>query len=180
LNHYLVSGSASLTLGAFQLARAALRNVAHDSQIVYIVGRGTADSAEALTGSLADSFALPVQSAIVDILGKYSKLSIPGILSAPRFRGRIARGDLIEMPFFPEGYIFAMDYSKERPLRIRESDLAKYRGLRLINDDTVPEVPNNPLLNKYWQRIFGIGARNRVNGVAVQITTAGSYTAPAL
>jgi hypothetical protein len=167
LNHYLVSGSNTLNETAFSNAYQALRNVDHADDVVYLCSRTTADSAEALS-----NFIITEDKDVRDI----NKVS--AIVRSPRARGRIQHGEVWEWPHFPDGYIFAFDRSKPKPARVRVSDLAKYRGLRLVQEDKTSEILSAPLLNKKWQRIYGVAVHNRANGVAVKITNSGSYSDP--
>lgn len=172
LQHYVATGTASLTTAAFATIKSKLRNVGHADRIVALCSQTTADSAEALTGFV------PIKNAqVVDPQGKYA------IVSSPRARGVTADNiEVWEWPHFPDGYIFGFDPSKPKPVRIREHHLAQYRGLRLVSDDGAAEIPNRPLVNKYWRRIFGAGIYNRVNGVAVHVSNADgtTYTDPTL
>ncbi|HLL88755.1 MAG TPA: hypothetical protein VK324_05590 [Tepidisphaeraceae bacterium] len=169
LNHYLVSGSNTLTVGAFTLARDALRKVGHDERIVYLCSKATADAAEDLVG-----FEKIKDPNVVDPNGKYA------LVSSPRARGRIAKGEVWEWPNFPDGYVFAFDRTKRKPVRVRVHHLAKYRGNQLVQNDTAGEVVGKPLLNKMYRRLFGTAVANRVNGVVVQLTNGGAYTNPAI
>lgn len=183
LNHYLVSGNANPTIGAFNTMRSALRNVGNDVNIKWMCSRTTCDYIEANFGS---DFIQPVELLDVqiaqDFTGKYAlKGSEPLLGPGIRTRGRVARGELQEWPHFPDGYAFGWDATKEPPLRVRESDLGDERGFGLAPEDpNVPDVQAHPLARKQWRRIMGIGARNRCNGVVMQFTTNGSYTIPTL
>jgi hypothetical protein len=76
--------------------------------------------------------------------------------------------------------MFSYDRSKPKPVRIRQHPDANKRGFRLVADETRGgERPGRPLVNKYWQRIFGAGVRNRFNGVMTKITT-GAYSDPVI
>ncbi len=187
LNHYLVSGTSQPTAANFATIRSTLRNVGNDADIIYIVNRADADYI-ASNFTAGTDFVPPVEilntQLSQDLFGKYANPSQYGMLGTGiRTRGRIlsALGELVEFPHWPQGYIGAFDRTKEPPLRWRESDMADERGLQLATPDNKPvDVQTNPLLGKHWRRIFGIGARNRTNGVVMQITTNGSYTAPSL
>lgn len=182
LNHYLTSGASSIAVGAFTMARSALRNVGNDKDVVYVVSHATADTVQDTFSST--DFVEPVEvrdANFIDPVGKYAVGSTYGIADPGiRTRGRVKFGELVEWPHWPDNYIFAYDRTKAPPLRRRISDLAKYQGLQLAGDDDLPDVQTHPLARKQWRRIQGFAARNRVNGVVVQITTSGSYTAPTL
>lgn len=169
LQHYITSGSASLTEGAFTLARDKLRDVGADGNVIYIVSRATADSAEGLT-----NFVKVRDPNIVDPAAKYA------LVESPRARGRIANGEVIEWPHMPNGYIIALDTTKAKPVRIRNHRLQKYQGFQLALDEERGEVLGRPLINRFWRRLIGAGIRNRVGAVVVQVTTNGAYTAPTI
>lgn len=157
LNHYLVSGSGTFTEAMFTVARAALRNVGHDSQIVYLCSKADADLAEALP-----NFVKRNDATIVDPTKKYA------LVTSPRARGRIAGGEVWEWPGWPSGYVFAFDRSKAPPLRKRVHHLPKYRGLQMVTPEGMAgDIQGKPLLNKMWRNIYGYAVRNRVNGVVV-------------
>lgn len=183
LNHYLVSGGANPTIGAFNTIKTALRNVGNDTDIVYVTSRTTADYIQANFGS---DFILPVEAlnrfSAQDLFGKYATQGYGMFETTIRTRGRLSNfGELVEWPHFPDGYCFAYDRTKEPPLRMRESDLADEQGFGMAPQDPhIPDVQGNPLAGKRWRRIMGFGARNRCNGVVMQFTTNGSYTTPTL
>lgn len=169
LQHYITSGSGTLAEAAFTAARAKLRTVGMDTRIVYLVSKATADTTEGLAAFE------PVQDTrIVDPAASYA------LVSSPRARGRIASGEVWEWPHFPDGYIFAFDITKTKPVRIREHALAKYRGLTVVQDDRMGEIPSRPMVNKYVRRVAGAGIYNRVNGVCVQVSANADYTDPTL
>lgn len=184
LNHYLVSGAANPAVAAFKLIYDALRNVNHDNQIKFAVSRATADYVQDNFGA---DFIMPVEilqrNLAQDFMGKYAIAgSQPLLGDGIRTRGRIKHyGEMVEWPHFPDGYIFGYDASKPAPLRRRISDLADEQGFGLAPaDPNMPDVQTHPLVRKQWRRIQGFGTQNRVNGVMVQITTNGAYTAPTL
>jgi hypothetical protein len=91
-------------------------------------------------------------------------------------------GEVIVLPWMWQGYMLAMDRSAEKPVAIRESDLPQLRGLQTVSPDSMVGGfdPSRLLVNKFFQRVFGAGVRNRANGCVVQITTNPTYTAPAI
>ena len=173
LQHYITSGSGTLATGAFSAIRTLLRAVGNDRDIVYLMGRATADATMALSGAV-----LPANANIND------PTAITARVTGPRSRGRTGTwggyGEVIEWPHWPENYIVGFDRAGDQPLFIREHALDKYRGFQLVQDDKLPEVLDHPLAHKLYRRIFGVGVRNRFNGVALQVTASGTYTAPTL
>jgi hypothetical protein len=182
LNHYLTSGGANPTVGNFTTVRDKLRTVGNDSDIAIAASRATCDYVVDNFTPGTD-FVQPVEIleryVAQDPLGKYST-QVEGLLdSGVRSRGRVRNMQLLEFQHFPDNYLLGFDRSKEPPLRKRISDLASEQGLYLASDDDMPDVQTHPLARKQWRRIQGFGARNRANGVVMQIT-AGSYTVPTI
>lgn len=170
-NNYKVSGTAGITYGAFTTIRDVLKAQGHGGDIVYIC---SLNDASTIPGLLTTNF-IRVPDVKLSIL---PTTQVP-IVESPRAIGRVAdAGELQAWPHWPDGYLFGFDRSKPKPVRIRQHADAAKRGFRLVADETRGgERPGRPLVNKYWQRIFGAGVRNRFNGVMMKITT-GAYTDP--
>lgn len=194
INHYKVSGTTQFTNGTFQMAHDALVQVGMDSDIVYFISKNN----EAEVRLLSDF--VPFDPPATDGPGRDPRIidpqpqgpGIPGdlppsrsIVRSPRSIGRMRSvdansGEVIILPWMPTNYLFAMDRSADKPVVIRESDIAALRGFNLVSaDGMTPAIGGDKLIvNKYWQRVFGVGVRNRANGVLVQITQNATYTAP--
>jgi hypothetical protein len=186
LNHYKVSGNAAFTNSAFLLARDTLKNVGLNGNIILFISEDDADDVSLLSDFVGAENAFAYDNYGI---GRDPNITVPpgsetprAIVTYPRAIGRIRNaGQVVTLPWMPSGYIFAMDATSDRPLVVRESDLAQLRGFRLTGNDVVGDPPldgPDPILNKYWERVFGVGVRNRGNGVVVQITASGTYTAP--
>jgi hypothetical protein len=172
--HYKTSGAATIAVGAFETIRDTLQAVGNGDDIVYFVSYNTGETLKG--GTLGADF-VPVPDPKLSIL---PTVQTP-IVASPRAIGRVANGEVQVWPHFPDGYIFGYDRSKPRPVRVRIPTRAGDRGFRLVADESRGgDRPGKPLVNKYWQRIFGAGVRNRLNGVMMQITTSGAYTNPSL
>jgi hypothetical protein len=89
-------------------------------------------------------------------------------------------GEVVVYPFWPAGYTFSEDVTADPPLIIREHKDARFKGFRLVQDQTRTAYGDGDLRNKRWEFIGGAAVRNRANGVAVQATVAGAYTAPTI
>lgn len=87
---------------------------------------------------------------------------------------------IVEDDYIPAGYMVALVSGGEQNIGniigIREHQNQSLRGLRLVQG---PQN-NYPLVDSFYQFGFGTGVRHRGAGVVMQITAAGSYTAPAL
>jgi len=185
MNNYKVSGTAGVTNGTFTIARDALKALGLDNDIVFMVSKTLADDIVLLSDFVPVNYADTTDPNIIEYMSIADQnVYVPpprAIVKSPRAIGRIRNaGEVVVIPWMPDGYIFAFDRTAEQPVVIRESDLAQLRGFQIVAaDGTNPKLGGDQLIvNKFWQRIFGAAVRNRANGVIVQITTSSSYTAP--
>lgn len=74
----------------------------------------------------------------------------------------------------PANYIASVDLGLPGPLRKREHPHPELQGFRLE-----AEEETDPLFKRTWRDRFGYGAGNRLNGVAMELTTDGTYDTPA-
>lgn len=78
----------------------------------------------------------------------------------------------------PAGYLVALATggpdSDRNPLGFREEDNTALQDLIQI-----PGTPDYPLIDSYYTRGFGVGARHRGAGAVMQITASANYTTPA-
>lgn len=86
---------------------------------------------------------------------------------------------VVEEDYIPAGYVVGFVSGGERNIGnlvgIREHDNPGLRGLRLVKG----KDNDYPLTDSYYLHGFGTGIRHRGAGLVMQITAAGSYTAPA-
>lgn len=86
----------------------------------------------------------------------------------------------VQEDYVPAGYMVAFatggPEALTNPIALREDPNANLRGLRLVKG----REPDYPLIDSYYVRGFGTGIRNRGAGAVLQISAAGSYTAPAV
>ena len=83
--------------------------------------------------------------------------------------------EIFVKPYIPAGYVLALDVNATaKPLRMRQSDLAAQRGLRLAGGSMA-----HPLEARYWQDYFGFGAHNR-DAAAVLHIGREDYVAPSI
>jgi hypothetical protein len=171
LQHYVTSGASSWSTAAFTTAKGKLRNVGRGRDTVFYVSDGDADDVRGLTGFV------PIDNSRIN-----DPNGITAIVDSPQAIGRMnvvgGEGEVIVMPFMPDGYMFANDRSDSKPVMIRERSEAQFRGHRLIQNETGADYGTKSLRNKRWEDILGAGVHNRANGVAVQISTSGTYTDP--
>jgi len=90
---------------------------------------------------------------------------------------------LSEWRWFPAGYLGAFQLDAEKPLfkRIDPAGTGLGNGeLMLVSEDGADlSMTQYPFRESIWSHRFGFGVGNRLNGVIMQLTTGGSYTAPA-
>lgn len=188
VNHYKTSGTAAFTNNTFAMAHDALKDVGMDGDIVYYVSKVN----EAEIRALSDFVPFDPESSILDpniidpppVEGSQvppSRAIVSTLRSIGRMRAADGNsGEVVVLPWMFAGYMLAMDRSADKPVVIRECDLASLRGFKLVSEDGMtPEVGGDKIItNKFWQRVFGCGVRNRANGVIVQVTLSATYTAP--
>lgn len=95
------------------------------------------------------------------------------IVSEAQAIGRINHMDIVVKPYMPDNYLFAWDKTSGPPLVERIPDKANLRGLRVVAQER-----SYPLRNSMWERRFGFGVANRINGVAMFVTAGGAYVNP--
>lgn len=98
--------------------------------------------------------------------------NIPG-----RVIGRVKGVWIVEWRFIPSGYIFGEHLDAPKPLlrRVDPADTGLKTGLHLVAEDM-----EYPLKASHYRNRYGFGAGNRLNGVVIQLATAGTYTVPAI
>jgi hypothetical protein len=169
LNMYLTSGAGAVTAANFIAIFDSLAAVGNADSVVVIVGPTTGRAVSALAGFI------PIVNPQVS-----DPSAARAIVQSSKAIGVINGCEVQVWPAFPEGYLFGYDRSKPKPLRKRVHHLPQYQGLRTYTPDDRVHIPENPLVNKFWQNIYGYGVDNRLNGVVMQITTNGAYTDPTL
>ncbi len=97
--------------------------------------------------------------------------------SAPgRVLGSLNNVWVVEWRYLPSGYGFGLHMGAPKPL-IRRVDPAEVGlgdgSLQLVAEDTA-----FPFKNSVWRQRYGYGAGNRLNGIAIEFASAGSYTVP--
>jgi hypothetical protein len=91
-------------------------------------------------------------------------------------------GDLLIVvdDWLPTDYLFAFATggveNLNNPIGLREHANTNLRGLRLVKGRNA----DYPLIDSFWAAGFGTGVRQRGGGIVVQLSNAGSYSAPAI
>lgn len=87
---------------------------------------------------------------------------------------------VVEDEYIPAGYMVALasggDQNIGNVIGLREHENPGLRGLQLVKG----RDNDYPLVDSFYRFGFGAGVRHRGAGAVMQITVAGSYTAPAL
>lgn len=82
---------------------------------------------------------------------------------------------VVEWRHLPATYMLGIDPTVSSPLKLRvdPADTGLARGLTLVATND-----KYPLASSHWRRRFGFGVANRLNGVAMEVASGGSYTIP--
>ena len=94
--------------------------------------------------------------------------SVPG-----RILGRSSGVWVVEWRWISANYMLGLHLDQPAPLKMRvdPADTGLGRGLQLVAKDM-----EYPFTTSYWRHRFGIGGGNRLNGVAMELGTGGTYT----
>lgn len=95
--------------------------------------------------------------------------AVPG-----RIIGAISDVLVSEWRWIPSGYMLGVALDQPGPLMRRVDIPAQLRGFRLV-----AEQQEFPLEESFYRAREGYGARNRLNGVALQLVASTDYTTPA-
>lgn len=92
-------------------------------------------------------------------------------------RGRANGVWVVEWNWITTGYIGALTLDADGPLKVRRDPgyTGLGRGLQLVS-----ESDKYPLQFNHYRHRFGVGCGNRLNWVAMQLTTGGTYAPPSL
>lgn len=194
-SHYLVSGAATVDGGdlkelidTIQEHGWGLRT--SNEQVVIMVKKGSAIANTIRTLRQDDTDATTLAKNPYDFI---PSVSAPAYITPENIIGTQAPATWQNLPIIgsygdafifedyqiPDGYLIALATagagSQRNPLAFRQHPSKESQGLRLISDDG---KANYPLLNKYYERGFGVGVRNRSAAAVMQIKASGSYENP--
>jgi len=166
-NHYLASTGATLAAGDLDRIQDDLTHHGFETDLVLMVNTAQRRTVTGFTGFV------PSAQTVHDI--KYVNL-----IGDPYF-GSYDRLAILVEDWIPANYLFAFSaqggaQSAQNPIAFRESVNPSARGL-ILQRGTNPEYP---LADSFYYRKFGVGVRQRGNGVALQITGGGTYTSPVI
>jgi hypothetical protein len=173
LQHYITSGGASIAEDDFGAAKDKLKAVGLGTDVVYIMGSALGEDTAGLT-----NFVYPQERNIVDPDAVYSIVRHPRAIG--RLRGAGIEGEVIVMPFFPDNVFLAIDRAAPVPVLRRQHVDPRFRGWRLVQNETLAPYGTAAIRNKRWEFIEGAAVGNRANGVSVEITADASYDDPTI
>jgi hypothetical protein len=178
LQSYVPSGNAAINEAHFNLARTKLRERGYTGHVVHIISPADVDTVRGLAGVFVERPTTDRQYTRTTP----AEPATTAVVTSPESIGAISNGgqgdgEVMVFPFWPAGYTFSYDRTKPPPIVIREHENARYRGFRLVQDETRMDYGEQALRNKRWEYIAGTGAENQANGVVVQ-ATAGAYVVP--
>jgi hypothetical protein len=165
--HYLASAGASLVAGDLDRIQDDLTHHGFETDLVLMANRAQTRTIKGFAGFV------PSQQETHD--QKWINL-----VGEPYY-GSYDRMAVLEEDWIPSGYLFGFSAqggpgSQQNPIAFRESVNPAARGL-ILQRGTNPEYP---LADSFYYRKFGVGVRQRGNGVALFITGGGTYTSPTI
>lgn len=187
-NHYMTSGAATMVSADLDdlYENVAEHGYSWDNGFTVVALMNKREVKEARTWRVADGdtwdfipaagqpgFFIPVDERLVgqqQASSQFRGLSVVGTY------GNIT---IIEEDLIPAGYVPLIatggPEALQNPVGLREHQNTGLRGLRLVKG---PQA-DYPLIDSFYNRGFGTGIRQRGGAAVMQITAAGSYTAPA-
>lgn len=184
--HYLTSGAATVVSGDVDelvetVAHHGFGLRANGDRIIVLANPIEADVIAGFRVADGDKFdAIPTTEAPAFITAE----TIQGARPPGTFNGLTVAcgyGDawVVSDRQVPIGYVVALatggPNSDRNPLGFRQAVQPDLQGLLQIPGGSA----NYPLIDSYYSRAFGVGARQRGAGAVMQITASGTYSAPA-
>jgi hypothetical protein len=165
--HYLASAGASLASSDIDRMEDDLVEHGFVNDLVLMVNRAQSRTIQAFT-------------TFVPSAARAHDIKWTNMVGEP-YIGSIGRFAVLEEDWVPATYLFGFAAqggagSNQNPIAFRESINPSARGL-LLQRGTNPEYP---LADSFYFRKFGVGVRQRGNGVVLQITGGGTYTSPVI
>lgn len=184
-NHYLVSGNSALTSANLTtMYDHLLHHGYHEGADVFVVvNRVEAKRIRAYRVASSDEYDFipaPGQpdatfrgTLVGDLAASQGNLDV-----FPGFIGRYGPIGVIEEDMIPSGYVIMLASGGKRaprnPVGLREHENPGLRGLKLI-----PQFERYPLRESFYHHAIGAGIRHPGAGVVMQVTSNGTYAAPA-
>jgi len=166
-NHYLASIGSSLASTDLDAMQSDLVHHGFITDLILMNNRSQTATIKGFTGFV------PAAQLVHDI--KWTNL-----VGDPYY-GSYDRMSMLEEDWIPAGYLFAFSAqggsnSASNPIAFRESINPGARGLILQRCNN----PEYPLADSFYYRKFGVGVRQRGNGVALNIVPSGPYVSPVI
>jgi hypothetical protein len=164
-SHYLVSDEVNLKSGDLDLLEDDLTEHGFITDIILMINKAQQRTIEGFTNFV------PAKDRVHDI--KWINL-----VGDP-YIGSYGRAAILVEDWIPSGYMFefsAQGNGAQRPIAFRESTNSAAQGLILQRGSN----PEYPLADSFYYRKFGVGVRQRGNGVLMQITNNATYTSPTI
>lgn len=177
-NHYLESGYAASAISDTNNPYVTIKNKLEEhwgaptggSNVAVFIHSDQLPVTEALTDyvPVVDAFVRAGDNTAVPI----NLPNVPGSI-----RGRTNGVWVVEWRWIPTGWKLGMHLEQPAPLKMRvdPANTGLPRGLALVARDEI-----YPMESAEWRVRFGLGVGNRLNGVAFELGTGGSYTIPAI
>lgn len=173
--HYLVSGytaaNISDTNNPFITIKREISEHFGDGEVAVFFNDAQTQKIEALTDfvPVSDRYvregsATPTLSSVIS--------GVPGTV-----KGRINGVWAVEWNWIPANYLYGQDLLLPGPLKKRIDVPENIAGRGML--ELIAEQQELPLTGSFWRHREGYGVGNRLNGVAMELTTDGSYDTPA-
>lgn len=175
-NHYLESGYAYTAIDDTNNPFPTIRNELEEhfgamtggENIVVFINNAETPYVEALSD---------IDLVVDNFIRSGANISLPvNLPNVPgRIIGRINGCWVSEWRWIPAHYMLGIHMEEEAPLymRVDPTDTGLGRGLQLVARET-----EFPFQSSFWRARFGVGVANRLNGVAFELGTGGTYTDP--
>jgi hypothetical protein len=176
-NHYSVTGYAEGSISDSNQPVITIR----DDLVEHFGGRGTFGDNIVVFHNSSATDDLDDLTGYTEVAEQYIQygndsdlaVNIPNVPG--RIHARLTGAWLSEWDWIPTGFMLGIHLEAPRPLvmRVDPADTGLSRGLSLVARDN-----DYPLQSAYYERRFGFGVGNRLNGYALEVSTDGSYAPP--
>lgn len=183
-NHYLVSGTASLTPAALDTIEADLYShgygVQTGTKLVLLVNKQEAKLIKTFrvasgatydfipSGQYGGGVIIPLGTIVARPEGE-----VPGQV------GTYGPFHIVQEDYCPPGYVSCLAAggpdNLTNPIGFREHKNAAYQGLKIIPG----QRSDYPLVDSFFRRGFGVGVRQRGAAIIMQVKASGTYSTPA-
>jgi hypothetical protein len=146
--------------------------------------RSAVNTAQAVGGNYGRYDFIPAQGQPGQLIGTNQQIvgqqQVANTLDGLNVIGSYGPLLIVQDDWFPTTHVFAFatggTNNLQNPIGLREHANANLRGLRLVKGRNA----DYPLIDSFWAAGFGTGVRQRGAGIAIELTSNGSYTVPAI